>query len=118
MKTIRYIIPFLILFVSYSCEDGDFNCDTVKLYWAETGCADPWDYSPRTSTSALSKAVGDYLKEYTTQSFCIEIEYNQEFAQACLACHCTIGKIIVVECCLADKEKLIELGFVTKLNSE
>ena len=108
MRSLK-LIAFLILFVSFSCEEE--SDDLTWYQYAQTRCADKWEASANSSDKELINAVATYLIDHTIQFKRIQVGYDASLAEGCKACFCLTGKLILVYTSMDNTTKISEIGF-------
>lgn len=107
MRQLILTLTVTSLFLSSCCKDGN----EVTLYWAETGCADPWGTNDNDTHTEIETAIIDYLDEENVPVHEVRFEEDPSLAEGCEACNCTTGTKIIVTVPCMKKGKLTNLGF-------
>lgn len=103
-----FLFTAIFLFLFTACKEEDE--DLVELWFEETQCANPWDTLPETANYLTD--IRDFLESEQIAVFAVGREKVAE-PQACEACLCLTGYIVVIRVQESDMGKASELGFVT-----
>jgi hypothetical protein len=107
-KTDIYLIAIVLLTFVSSCKKEN---ESTIFYWDETLCSDPWGQDSDDTEEERKESIGNYLSDQKVNVENIEFEFDSTKEQFCEACHCTSGRIIVIEVSTKDKPKMKKLDF-------
>ncbi|MCH2021968.1 MAG: hypothetical protein MK207_05755 [Saprospiraceae bacterium] len=105
------LIIFTVYILICSCsKDNDPNV----FYYDDTYCANPWDsyYTADSfSLNALNQAIDTFFRNENIQVNSIHFGFDSSKIEYCYACHCTSGRIIVVNAASCNNPKMSSLNF-------
>ncbi|HET8860486.1 hypothetical protein [Marivirga sp.] len=117
MKSTDLKIVFSTAFIFLAimaCDDSEaIQEDSMKFYYAETFCADPWEQTDVSTDEALKIQVSEYLTNLDIIFYELEI-LDGGVEEVCYACSCTSGRIIEVISTSTYQNILLENGFKLK----
>ena len=109
MKKFFYGVAFTLTLILASC-DEPVEEPGVRMEFAETQCANPWQTLPGSANYLFS--VHQYLTENGLDVYSIAVEKTHDYNQPrCEACTCSSGRRIVIRISKTDVESAEEIGF-------
>ncbi len=109
MKKFFYGVAFTLNLILASC-DEPVNEPGVKMEFAETQCANPWQTLPGSANYLFS--VHEYLTENGLDVYSITIEKAHDYNQPrCEACTCSSGRKIVIRVPETKVKAAEDIGF-------
>jgi hypothetical protein len=107
----KYLFTISLIIVLTSCGKRDAP---APFYFDETGCSNPWDsyyQSDTFSLEALRESIEVYFQDENIPINSVDFDFDSSKIELCYACHCTTGRIIVVNAPRNQKRKMKQLGF-------
>ncbi|WKN30080.1 hypothetical protein PZB74_14035 [Porifericola rhodea] len=101
----------LLLCCGFSCEEVLVaNEEVIKMMYAETGCANPWEMTR--DEAQYQKNIKAYLLQNNVKALNIEVLHElPEDMSVCYACHCWSGRNIYIDIASDQKNAAEKLGF-------
>jgi hypothetical protein len=101
-------LTFLLLTILSACKKDD---ESTTFYYDETSCSDPWELKRDDSEEEQKETIKQYLSDQKVRVQDIQFEINPDKVQQCEACHCTTGRIVVINVNWFSKRKMKDLDF-------